>query len=50
MLEGKDFSGIPSDTLAVLLNKAAVANTGMEKPYRQANGIWPNLHSYRCYR
>jgi len=32
MLEGNDFSGVPSDTLAVLLNKAAVQTLGWENP------------------
>jgi putative ABC transport system permease protein len=30
MLEGKDFSGTPSDTLAILLNKAAVQTMGLK--------------------
>ena len=32
MLEGKDFSGTPSDTLAILLNKAAVQTMGLKNP------------------
>jgi len=32
MEEGKDFSGTPSDTLAVLLNKAAVQTLGWKNP------------------
>jgi putative ABC transport system permease protein len=32
MLEGKDFSGTPSDSTAMLLNKAAVEAMGVKKP------------------
>ncbi len=32
MLEGKDFTGMPSDSSAVLLNKAAVAAMGLKHP------------------
>ncbi len=32
LLQGKDFSGTPSDTLAMLLNKAAVDAMGLKQP------------------
>ncbi|MGK2864522.1 MAG: ABC transporter permease, partial [Chitinophagaceae bacterium] len=32
LLQGKDFSGTPSDTLAMLLNKAAVDAMGLKEP------------------
>ena len=32
MLQGKDFSGTPSDTSAMLLNKAAVDAMGLKNP------------------
>ena len=32
MLEGKDFSGVPSDSSAIILNKAALEATGIKNP------------------
>jgi len=32
MLQGKDFSGMPSDSAAMLLNKAAIEATGLKDP------------------
>jgi putative ABC transport system permease protein len=44
MLQGKDFSGMPSDSSSLLLNKAAIEATGLKdpvgKPLRNGNRVY----------
>ncbi|MGC4035859.1 MAG: ABC transporter permease [Chitinophagaceae bacterium] len=45
MLEGKDFSGTPSDSSAIILNKAAVEATGIKNPVGKTMRYGPQTYT-----